>query len=232
VIAGQVATVYYFFFFIFIIPIVGKIETILATKKILQLNCTISNDLTKIFKIITTSCFYLFICLFFFGGLFLVGNPYLSLIITVVCLSFLIFNFFRLLKQTNLPFFTTAILTSTVGFFFYTMEFGFILLNLFAMVVSIFLLALTFFFSFFNSKMFKFVKISAVFFLVNVFLLGVFLNLAKLCFFNSVSLEQNSILMLLDLQPNAYLPSNVYLVVKNYNFLNIEKNILFILDPD
>ena len=31
---GQIATVYYFVFFIIIIPIIGKIETILATWKI------------------------------------------------------------------------------------------------------------------------------------------------------------------------------------------------------
>ena len=34
VFTGQVATVYYFAFFLFIIPIIGKIETILATWKV------------------------------------------------------------------------------------------------------------------------------------------------------------------------------------------------------
>jgi hypothetical protein len=62
------------------------------------------------------------ICFFF--ALFLIGNPYLSLGIMVVCFVFLCWNFFRLI-QTDLSFLNILVLTS-IGSFLYIISGEFI----------------------------------------------------------------------------------------------------------
>ena len=66
-------------------------------------------------------------------------------------------------------------------------------------------------------------------FLVSIFSLGLFLGLVKLYFFNAAVFftsnhTQGYPLLFSDI------PSNVYLSAKNYDFLGIQKDALFVLD--
>ena len=133
--------------------------------------------------IITTGCLFLSLFISFFGALFVIGNPYLSLSIMFVCFVFLCWNFFRLI-QTNLSFLNIVVLTS-IASFLYAISGGFIFFILFAIKIIIFLLILSFLLSFFYPKMVKFTKISFMSFLVCIFSLGLFLGLVKLYFFNA-----------------------------------------------
>ena len=65
---------------------------------------------------ITMGCLILSLLVSFFGALFGIGNPYLSLSIMVVCFVFLCWNFFRLI-QTDLSFLNIVALTSMASFF-------------------------------------------------------------------------------------------------------------------
>ena len=112
--------------------------------------------------IITTGCLFLSLFISFFGALFVIGNPYLSLSIMFVCFVFLCWNFFRLI-QTNLSFLNIVVLTS-IASFLYAISGGFIFFILFAIKIIIFLLILSFLLSFFYPKMVKFTKISFIFF--------------------------------------------------------------------
>jgi hypothetical protein len=177
--------------------------------------------------IITTGCLFLSLFISFFGALFVIGNPYLSLSIMFVCFIFLCWNFFRLI-QTDLSFLNLVVLTS-IASFLYAISGEFIFFILLAIKITIFLLILSFLLSFFYPKMVKFTKISFMSFLVCIFSLGLFLGLVKLYFFNAAVFftynhTQDYPLLFSDI------PSNVYLSVKNYDFLGIQKNALFVLD--
>ena len=177
--------------------------------------------------IITTGCLFLSIFISFFGALFVIGNPYLSLSIMFVCFVFLCWNFFRLI-QTDLSFLNIIVLTSIV-IFLYDISGEFIFFILLAIKITIFLLILSFLLSFFYPKMVKFTKIYFMSFLVCIFSLGLFLGLVKIYFFNAAVFftynhTQDYPLLFSDI------PSNVYLLVKNYDFLGIQKNALFVLD--
>ena len=173
-------------------------------------------------SIITAGC--LFLSLF---ALFVIGNPYLSLSIMFVCFVFLCWNFFRLI-ETDLSFLNIVALTSMVSFIYYISG-EFIFFILLAIKIIIFLLILSFLLSFFYPKTVKFTKIFFMFFLVCILSLGLFLGLVKLYFFNAAVFftsnhTQDYPLLFSDI------PSNVYLSVKNYDFLGIQKNALFVLD--
>ena len=178
-------------------------------------------------SIITTSCLFLSLLISFFGALFLIGNPYLSLSIMFVCFLFLCWNFFRLI-QTALSFLNIVALTSMASFIYY-LNGAFIYFILLAIKITIYLLILSFLLSFFYPKMVKFTKISFMSFLVSIFSLGLFLGLVKLYFFNAAVFftsnhTQGYPLLFSDI------PSNVYLSAKNYDFLGIQKDALFVLD--
>jgi hypothetical protein len=165
--------------------------------------------------------------IFFFLALFLIGNPYLSLSIMFVCFGFFCCNFFRLI-QTNISFLNIMILTAIVTFL-YTISGEFVFFILLAIRITIFLLLLNFFLSFFYPKMVKFTKISFMSFLVCIFSLGLFLGIVKIYFFNAAVFftynhTQDYPLLFSDI------PSKVYLSVKDYDFLGIQKNALFVLD--
>ena len=177
--------------------------------------------------IITTSCLSLSLLISFFGALFVIGNPYLSLIIMLVCFVFFCWNFFKLI-QINLSFLDIVALTSVAGFL-YNISVEFIFFILLAIKITIFLLILSFFLSFFYPKIVKFTKISFMSFLVSILSLGLFLGLVKLYFFNAAVFftsnhKQDYPLLFSDI------PSNVYLSVKNWDFLGIQNNALFVLD--
>jgi hypothetical protein len=77
--------------------------------------------------------------------------------------------------------------------------------------------------------MVRFTEISFMFFLLTIFSLGLFLALVKLYFFNaSVFFTVNNTPDYPILFTNP--PSNVYLLLKGHDFLNIQSNALFILD--
>ena len=123
--------------------------------------------------IITTGgCLFLFIFISFFGALFVIGNPYLSLSIMFVCFVFLCWNFFRLI-QTDLSFLNIIVLTS-IASFLYVISGEFIFFILLAIKITIFLLILSFLLSFFYPKMVKFTKISFMSFLMCILSLGLF----------------------------------------------------------
>jgi len=63
-------------------------------------------------------CLFLSLLISFFGALFVIGNPYLSLSIMFVCFVFLCWNFFTLI-QTDLSFLNIVALTSITSFLFY-----------------------------------------------------------------------------------------------------------------
>jgi hypothetical protein len=77
--------------------------------------------------------------------------------------------------------------------------------------------------------MVKLTKISFMSFLVCMFSLGLFLGLVKLYFFNAAVFfiynhtQDYPILF-------SEIPSQVYFSIKNYDFLGIQKNALFVLD--
>jgi hypothetical protein len=105
----------------------------------------------------------------------------------------------------------------------------FIFFNLLALKIIIFLLALSFGLSFFYPKMVRFTEISFMFLLLSIFSLGIFLGVVKLYFFNA------SVFFTVNNTPEYPLlftnpPSNVYLVLKGHDFLDMERNALFILD--
>lgn len=108
--------------------------------------------------IIIKGCLFLSIFISFFGALFAIGNPYLSLSIMFVCFVFLCWNFFRLI-QTDLSFLNIVALTSMASFLYYISG-EFIFFILLAIKITIFLLILSFLLSFFYPKMVKFTKIS------------------------------------------------------------------------
>nr|WAK85050.1 hypothetical protein [Amicula sp. isolate GU52X-4 cfCalB7] len=140
-----------------------------------------------------------------------------------VCFIFLCWNFFRLI-QTDLFFLIIIAITSTASFLYFISG-EFIFFILFAIKITIFLLIL----SFFIPKMVKFTKICFMSFLVSILSLGLFLGLVKLYFFNAAVFfisnhTQDCPLLFSDI------PSDVYLSVKNYDFLGIQKNALFVLD--
>jgi hypothetical protein len=176
----------------------------------------------------TRGCLSLFIFISFFGALFAVGNPYLSLSIMSVCFVFLCWNFFRLI-QTDLCFLDIIVLTSIAGFL-YLISGEFIFFFLLAIKITIFLLILSFFLSFFYPKMVKLTKIAFISFLLCILSLGLFLGLVKLYFFNAAVFftcnhTQGYPILFTDI------PSNVYLLVKNYDILGIQnKPALFVLD--
>jgi len=77
--------------------------------------------------------------------------------------------------------------------------------------------------------MVRFTEISFVSLLLALLSLGLFLGLVKLYFFNAaVFFTVNNTPDHPLLFPN--LPSNVYLLLKGHDFLNIQSNALFILD--
>ena len=163
----------------------------------------------------------------FFFGLFFVGNPYVSLIIMCVCLTYFCWNFFRLI-QTDLSVLNIIAFTSITSFMYYISG-TFIFFILLAFKIIIFLLALSFVLSFFYPKMVRFTEISFMSLLLSIFSLGLFLGLVKLYFFNAaVFFTANNTLDYPLLFPNT--PSNVYLLLKGHDFLNVQNNALFILD--
>jgi hypothetical protein len=100
---------------------------------------------------------------------------------------------------------------------------------LLAIKILLFLLVISIFLSIYNPKMVRFTKISFMSLLLSIFSLGLFLGLVKLYFFNaSVFFTVNNTPDYPLLLPNP--PSNVYLLLKGYDFLNIQSNTLFILD--
>lgn len=172
--------------------------------------------------IISSVSFFLF-----FSALFLIGNPYLSLSIMFVCFLFLCWNFFRLI-QADLSLLDIVALTSIFSFLYYIAD-GFIIFFCGAIRITIFLLILSFLLIFFYPKRVKYTKISFMCFLVSILLLGLFLGLVKLYFFNAaVFFTSNNT----EGYPLLFseIPSNVYLSLKNCDFLGIEKDALFVLD--
>ena len=124
-------------------------------------------------SIITTSCLFLSLLISFFGALFLIGNPFLSLSIMFVCFVFLCWNFFRLI-QTDLSFLNIVALTSMASFYYYLTG-AFIFVILLATKITTFLLILSFLLIFFypqNGKIYK--NIFYVFFSVYIFIRAVF----------------------------------------------------------
>ena len=163
----------------------------------------------------------------FFFGLFFVGNPYSSLIIIAVCFAYFCYNFLKLI-QTDLSLLNIVVFSIITGFIYYISG-TFIFFVLLAIKIIIFLLVLSFVLSFFYPKMVRFTEISFMFFLLTIFSLGLFLALVKLYFFNaSVFFTVNNTPDYPILFTNP--PSNVYLLLKGHDFLNIQSNALFILD--
>lgn len=163
----------------------------------------------------------------FFFGLFFVGNPYVSLIIIFVCLAYFCWNFFQLI-QTNLSLLHIIIFTIATGFIYYTSG-TFIFFFLLALKIIIFLLALSFVLSFFYPKILRVTEISFMSLLLSIFSLGLFLGIVKLYFFNAAvffTVNHNPDYPLLFPHP----PSNVYLLLKGHDLLNLQNNALFILD--
>jgi hypothetical protein len=145
----------------------------------------------------------------------------------VVCFVFFCCNFFRLI-QTDLSFLNILILIS-IGSFLYIISGEFVFFILLAIKITVFLLLLSFFLSFFYPKMVKLAKISFMSFLMCMFSLGLFLGIIKIYFFNAAVFftynhTQNYPLLFSDI------PSKVYLSIKDYDLLGIQKNALFILD--
>ena len=140
-----------------------------------------------------------------------------------VCFVFLCWNFFRLI-QTDLSFLNIIVLTS-IASFLYVISGEFIFFILFAIKITIFLLILSFLLSFFLPQNGKIYKNIFYVFLVCILSLGLFLGLVKLYFFNAAVF-----LHIITHKIIFYYSSNVYLSVKNYDFLGIQNNALFVLD--
>jgi len=163
----------------------------------------------------------------FFFGLFFVGNPYISVIIIFICFAYFCWNFFKLI-QADLSTLNIIVFTSITSFIYYISG-SFIFFILLAIKIIIFLLTLSFGLSFFYTKMARFTEISFMFLLLSIFSLGLFLGLVKLYFFNA------SIFFTVNHTPDYPIlfpspPSNIYLLLKNYDFLNVQNKALFILD--
>ena len=134
-------------------------------------------------------------------------------------------NFFRLI-QTDRCVLNILALISIASFLFYISE-EFIIFFLIAIKIAAFLLIFSFLLSFFYPQMGNLTKISFVSFLMLLLSLGLFLGLVKLYFFNAVvffSSNHTDDLLFSDL------PKSVYLSLKNYELLSIQKDSLFILD--
>lgn len=163
----------------------------------------------------------------FFFGLFFVGNPYVSLIIIFLCFTYFCWNFFRLI-QTDLSVLNVIAFTVITGFIYYISG-TFIVFILLAIKIIIFLLPLSFVLSFFYPKTVRFTEISFMSLLLTFLSLGLFLGLVKLYFYNAaVFFTANETPDYPLLLPHP--PSNVYLLLKGHDFLNIQSNALFILD--
>nr|WAK85051.1 hypothetical protein [Amicula sp. isolate GU52X-4 cfCalB7] len=174
---------------------------------------------------------YLFLSILFlfsfFGSLLLIGNPYLSLSIMFVCFLFLCWNFCRLI-QTDLSFLIVITLACVITFLYFVSG-EFIFFILLAIKIAVFFFIFSLFLTFFYPKMVKFTRIGFVLFLVSILTLGLFLGLVKLYLFNAAVFFTSNHTQELPLLFSD-VPSNVYLAVRNYDFLGIQKNALFILD--
>jgi hypothetical protein len=132
------------------------------------------------------------------------------------------------MAQTYLSLFTLIILASITGVL-YVASGEFIFFVLLIIPLSFFLFILSLFVGFFYPKRVKIIKLSFISFLICLGLLGLFLSLVKLQFFDSAIFfvfnhTQNCPVIL---EGN---PSGVYLVIQNWDFWGVQKNSLFILD--
>ena len=93
---------------------------------------------------------------------------------------------------------------------------------LFSLVIGVFL-------STYNPKIVYLTKLLFISFLFCFFFLGIFLCQVKIYFFDALNFFADKNIVNYPLLFNE-IPTQVYLSVKNYNFLNASDNALFILD--
>ena len=151
----------------------------------------------------------------------LVRNPYLSLLMTFC------WNSFKLLSK-NLKSILFVTILSFLNIYIFLLVDDFVIYNLFAIKVVLVLLIISVFISIYNPKMVYLRKVSLVLLEFYIFLLGLLLYVVKIYFFNAVSffaVEKVGYPISLD-----HTPSDVYLTLKNYDFMNIRENSLFVID--
>ena len=170
-------------------------------------------------SIITISC----LLLFFFMSLFLVGCPYLSLIIILGC--FIFYNWYYTRPLINSKFFLGFNIFITTIFIF--IESNFLIIVLFAIKLLLFLLVINTFISLYNKKIVSFLKESFILLGFYLLLLGIYVSIIKIYFLDAISI--------LALAPDSSIlfdstPSKIFLSLKNLHFFTNYQNPLFILD--
>ena len=167
--------------------------------------------------------YYTCLVLAFFSSLFLIGNPYLSLIIILGC--FIFYNWYYTRPLINSPFFLgfNAFITTI---FIFVKSNGLIIV-LFTIKLLLFLFGINTFISIYNKKMVSFLKESFILLGFYLLLLGIYVSVIKIYFLNAISI--------LALEPDSPIlfdsaPSKIFLSFKNLHFFNSYQNPLFVLD--
>jgi len=167
--------------------------------------------------------FILFLTSFF--SLFLIGNPYISLIVMLGAVFCYIWFFIKPIIYTNFFWGVNALIFGGVCFIGLYNPMLTILLTI---KLLLFLLVLSVFINLYYKKLSQVTKISSVLLGFYLLVLFTFLTIIKLYFFHAVSFFALS-----ELKDPIFienLPSKVFFSLNNYNFPFISNNFLFSMD--